>query len=210
MNGPAVDLMPAACRERLGRKSRVRAWALRYAALAAALAVLIVATEVREQSRRLRVADLQKQVDFTVEQRRKADAISARIDEFDAALAQHERLALPLSVTAVIETLAAATPDAVTFTTLSMTPKLVRHRSIKPGEPGAEERFILFEIRGLAPSDTDLARLVAELETNPLFTNASIDFTTQTDVYGAPAREFGVTCEISLERRFVLAEEAAP
>jgi hypothetical protein len=205
-----VDLMPASCRERLGRKSRVRAWALRYAGVAAVLAVLIIATEVREQSWRLRVADLQEQVDFTVEQRRKADVISAKITTIEEALAQHERLALPLAATKAIETVADATPESVTFTTLAMTPKLVRHRSIKPGEPGSEERLLLFELRGLAPSDTDLAQLVAAIETNPLFTTASIDYTSQTDVYGREARDFGVTCEISLERDFVFAGETAP
>jgi hypothetical protein len=82
----------------------------------------------------------------------------------------------------------------------------VRDRAVKPGEPGSEKHSLLFELRGIAPSDTDLAQLVAALETNPLFTAASVDFTTQTAIYGTPAREFGVTCEISLDRKFVFAE----
>lgn len=206
MSGETINLIPADCRERLGRKSRVRAWILRYATSAVILAVLIVGAEVREQSWRLRVADLQEQVDFTVEQRHKAQLIEAKIAAFDAALEQHETLALPIEVTRAMETLGASTPDAVTLTSLTMVPRLVRSRAVKPGEPGSEKRSLLFELRGIAPSDTDLAQLVAALETNPLFTTASVDFTSQTDIYGTPAREFGVTCEIALDRDFVFAD----
>lgn len=208
MSAP-VDLMPLECRIRLGQRSRRRGWALSYVGVTTAVVLVSLGLEVREQSKRSAVAALQKQVDFSVEQRRKADVLTAAIESFELALEQHDTLALPLSVSTAISTLAAATPESVTFTSLSMVPKLVRDRAAKPGEPGTESRWLVFELRGLAPSDTDLAQLVGAIESSVLFTNASVDYTTQTEVYGVTAREFGVTCEIELERRFLIVEADA-
>lgn len=201
-----VDLMPESCRVRLGRRAWVRGWIVRYVVAATVLGVAIVGTEIREQTKQARVASLQEQVDFSVEQKKKADELQAQIVSYDRALDQHDALALPLPVGVALRTLASCTPESVTFTSLIMLPKTVRERGVKPGEPGTENRWMLFELRGVAPSDTDLAQFLAQLEANTVFSRATIDYTTQKDIHGVDAREFGITCEIALEREFVLAE----
>ncbi len=198
-----IDLMPESCRVRLGRKAWVRGWVVRYSVTAVAIVVLGVAAEVREQARRVRAGALQKQVDFSVEQKKKADALQKEIASYTAALDQHNALALPLPVGVAIRTLGSCTPERVTLTSLAMLPKIVRDRAAKPGEPASESRWLLLEIRGVAPSDADVASFLAALEDNHLFSRAAMDYTTQKQILGVDAREFGISCEIALERDFV-------
>lgn len=205
-----IDLMPEACRIRLGRRAWVRGWIVRYTVAAIALVVVISGTEIREQAKRSRVAALQKQVDFSVEQKKKAEALQAKIAAYEAALDQHDALALPLTVGTALQTLASCTPVSVTLTSLAMLPKTVRDRTVKPGEQGKENRWLLFELRGVSPSDTDLAQFLAALESDVIFSRATVDYTTQKDIYGIEAREFGITCEIDLERDFVFDEGVTP
>ena len=207
---PEIDLMPEECRVRLGRRSWVRRWVAGYAAAAVVLALLVIGTEIREQAKRSSAAALQKQVDYSVEQRQKAELLTAKIEALDAALEQHDALALPVPVVVALRTLGACTPETVTLTSLSMIPRIVRERASIPGKKSSEDRWLLFELRGVAPSDTDLAQFLAALETSPLFSTASVDFTTRTTVRGAVAREFGMTCQIALERDFVFENGVAP
>jgi len=207
---PEIDLMPEECRIRLGHRSWVRRWAAGYAAAVVVLGLLVIGTEIREQAKRSSAAALQKQVDFSVEQRHKAELLTAKIAALDAALEQHDALALPVPVVVALRALGACTPETVTLTSLSMIPRIVRERSAIPGQKSSEDRWLLFELRGVAPSDTDLAQLLAALESSPLFSTASVDFTTQTTVRGAVAREFGVTCQIELEREFVFEKGGTP
>lgn len=206
----AVDLMPTACRMRLGHRSWVRGWLVIYGVAAAVLLLAITATEIREQSLKLSVAALQKKVDFSVEQRRKAIALGEEIGLYEQALQHQDNLGLPIRVTTALRELGACTPESVTLTSLNMVPRLVRERSVKPNEPAVENQWLVFELRGVAPSDTDLAQFVATLEADPLFTSTAVDYTTQTEIRGRVAREFGVTCEISLSRRFELADGGRP
>ena len=106
-----------------------------------------------------------------------------------------------------LRAVASCTPESVTLTSLTMLPKTERERVTKPGEPEIKRRWLLFELRGISPSDTDLAQFLASLESDEVFTRATVDYTTEKDIYGIEAREFGITCEISLERDFILAME---
>jgi len=207
---PEIDLMPEECRVRLGHRSWVRRWAASYIAAVVVLGLLVVGTEIREQAKRSRAATLQKQVDFSVEQKQKAELLNAKIKALDAALSQHDALALPVPVVVALRALGACTPESVTLTSLSMIPRLERERATVPGKKSLEKRWLLFELRGVAPSDTDLAQFLAALETSPLFSTASVDFTTQAVVRGATAREFGVPCQIALERDFEFEERVGP
>jgi len=202
-----IDLMPEECRVRLGRRAWVRGWIVRYTVCAAVLGVLIVGTEIREHAKRAKVATLQKQVDFSVEQKQRADGLQAKITTLEAALARHDELALPLQVGVALRAVASCTPESVTLTSLTMLPKTERQRIVRPGEPEQTKRWLLFELRGVSPSDTDLAQFLAALESDEVFTRATVDYTTEQDIYGIEAREFGITCEISLERDFVVAME---
>ena len=198
--------MPTSCRLKLGHSSWVRRWCVIYGITVAAVLVLIGGTEIREQAMKLSVASLQKEVDYSVEQRKKAEALTGEIVLYQQALQHHENLALPLRVTTALGVLAECTPETVTLTSLSMVPRLVRQRSVKPNEKAQEQQWLVFELRGVAPSDTDLARFVATLEEHVLFSSTAVDYTTQTQIRGSDAREFGVTCEISLSRRFQLSD----
>lgn len=196
-----IDLMPESCRARMSQRRRTRQWSVLFGTTiigtALSWALLGVAMGRMEASVFAQQAHLQ----MVSHQRTRAAEIRSRVGRLAAEQARHDRLAWPVRVVDVIETLGALTPDRVTLTGIAVTPRQVRRLGAARGSDSEGARLAV-EVSGLAVSDLDLAKLLAGLEGHPLFSMVAVDYSREAQVFGASAREFGVTCEIELSVRY--------
>lgn len=212
-----IDLMPAICRQSLGRRARVRKWVFAYV-----VAVLIVgagyaSVVAGDSGRRNERALLEREVRTKWERNEEAQAILTEIKNLEATIARHQRLAWPIHTSNVIAVIGSKMPESVTLTCLTVTPKQERVRAVNRGkldrsgktQSGEPPKVTLaIEIEGVAHDDNQLSHLVMGLEESQLFTNVALDFARSRDVDGVDARAFRVTCgvDMSLPYEFVSAE----
>lgn len=205
----AMDLMPESCRRRIGRKRRMRRWIGGY--IAAALVFACAVTALRVQARGLgeEVAQLKELVDLDANQRREADALGVRIADARLQLDRQSRLSLPVRVGDVISIIGRQMPESVSLTSLAFTPRVektsARQRtapSAKPSQGEEPQRRLMIEVEGIAPNDIDMSVFVAGLEACPLFRHVAVDFARKAVIRTVEGREFALTCEVDLGRRY--------
>lgn len=196
-----LDLMPAASRHRLLRRTVAKRWALAYACVLGTIALAAGLLQVRAAADRAELARLLRQVELDNDQARRIESLRKEHESLALAIERHQRLAWPVSITDIIASIADALPDAAALTSLAVNPVLVRDTSAGAAETLPAASTLTIEISGVAPTDIDVAALIAGLEARPLFDRVAIDHSRSTLVRGVDAREYGVTCQVDLQAK---------
>lgn len=196
-----VDLMPAACRRRLRRKTERRRWITAYSAAGGAAVVIAAALQIRAAAGRAELDRLLRQVELDNDQAARIEALRKEYERVAVAIERHQAIAWPVPLSEVVSAIASAVPPAATLTGLTVTPVFERGKPGKQSEAIATTSSLTIELTGLAPTDLDVAALIAALEAEPLFDRVSIDHSRSTTVRGAEAREYGVTCAVDFAAR---------
>lgn len=209
----AMDLMPAACRSRLRGRSASRRWMAAYISIASVgvLGVLGLRVAGAAASGKLRMLerDAERNADFA----REAQSLDTRIQRVASQIDQRSRIAWPIPLSDVLALIADALPEPVALTSLVVTPRLEAQAppsasgtsagGAPNGSPVAAALpqtpvGITVEMTGLAPTDQEVAGLLAGLEDRGLFQRVTMDHARSAPLGAMTVREFGLTCEIDL------------
>ena len=204
-----VDLMPASCRETLGRRRRVRVWVGVYGCVMLLVGAMYWGAVSGQGTLQMEVVELRAERDERLLRNEEAQALLGEIRELEGVIRRYNKLAWPIRVTEVVDVLGTLTPDAVTLRSMAMTPRELRKRGTKAGEEDLETLLIV-EIEGVGPSDTEVAVMVSGMEAHPLFESVSLDFTRTAEVDERSIREFRVTGVIDLRARYEFVAAAPP
>ncbi|HEX7008911.1 MAG TPA: PilN domain-containing protein [Phycisphaeraceae bacterium] len=131
-----------------------------------------------------------------------------------------QELAQPVRHTQILLALSQVVPESIVLTWLDMTTQRPAPEPLMPAGAKASssagksnrasgdapvEDLIRIELAGLAPDDLTVANLLEALKLHPLFTNAKIHFSRNTDIGGVSARQFQIELTVPLGRRFQIA-----
>jgi len=208
-----IDLMPRTCREVLGRRVWLRRWAGVYALVIVGLiAGLWYASghTSRLASRRDALTDTRE---IRWAQNEQAQALHAEIESLRRRIERYNRLAWPVRVSEVIDTIAGVVPEGTTFLSLSATERVERpsRRRASNGaseEPPEPRSILITEFEGVARDDAAVASIVSGLQGIALFRSVVLDYARNATVDGIGARTFRITCEIDLSRKYRFEEVA--
>ncbi len=217
----AVNLMPENCRLTLGRRDRIRRWTIIYAGVVAVLGSGAWVLYQGQGARIERREALTRQLREAWDRNEEAQRLLTRSRELGDAIDRYTRLAWPVRVSEVIDTLAAELPKGVSLTSLSMTPREEGRRGRtaagSKGKDSADRKpesrsFLVVELEGVSPSDSEVAGYVSALDQHPLFENVAMDYARSSTVRNTEARAFRVTATINLSREYAFmdANSAAP
>ncbi len=201
-----IDLMPESTRRKLGHSSLVRRWALGFVFAITMIVVSSSLVGVLDRRVRAEVQTLRDIVDFNADQKRQAEKLVEQIEYLQLKIDLHDRLVLPIHLADVISVIGDLTPEDVSLTEMSLTPrekKRARGRRASRKSDGDSKkdkgvRRLIVELEGVASNDFKLAEFVGGLESHPLFSKVGVDQSRKIVVNDLPAREFGVTCEVDL------------
>jgi len=202
-----IDLMPQKCREVLGRRVWLRRWAGFFTLSVIALSAVVwyVGASGKDLAReRNRLAEVRQ---HRWEQNEEAQTLQAEIKELERHIERHNRLAWPVRVSEVIDTIGGVVPDEVSllsFTVTQREEKVVSGKVSKKGKKKVyEQRSILItEIEGVSTNDGYVAMLVQGLQSVPLFRSVVLDYARNTMIDELEARTFRITCEVDLSARY--------
>ena len=207
----SMDLMPASCREWLGRRLRVRRWTLAYLATACSLTGAYLWTGVGASGRGAEMARLSGELKQRWMRDEQVQTLLREIQQVETMVTRYNRLAWPVRVTEAIDAVGASMPDAASLTSLQITPReeqgkvpVKKTGNEKPAEVGPRT-FMVLEMEGVARTDQDVALLVAGLEKRGLFSRVALDYTRALSVDGTDSREYRLTCEVDLSLRYAVA-----
>jgi hypothetical protein len=205
-----IDLMPASCREWLGRRLRIRRWTLSYLMTICALAGAYAWIGAGETSRRAEMSRLSSELKQRWLRDEQVQSLLKEIQQVETMVTRYNRLAWPVRVTEAIDAVGAAMPDAASLTSLQITPREEQVRvpvkksgNEKPADSGPRT-FMVLEMEGVARTDQDVALLVAGLEKRGLFARVALDYTRALSVDGTDSREYRLTCEVDLSLRYAV------
>lgn len=213
-----IDMMPASCRKTLGHRSWVRRWVATYIGVVLVLAAGSSLARMGQSGLRTEVRTMTKQAEERWERNEEAQRLLAEIRSLEETITRYNRLAWPVRVSQVINSLAALAPDPVTITTLAITPRETRQnrraattgrRQNQKNEPEVVDSNLIIELEGLAPNDNEVALFVSGLEQHPLFSAVTLDFARSQMVDEFEARNFRITCRIDLNARYKFADATA-
>jgi hypothetical protein len=209
-----LNLLPTSVR--LRNQAGMRAG--RYATIltVAVAAVVVLATHSRFQLDRAekRCTAAETEADYVLQTEAKLSELRRVLDEGNEYIARYHRIAPPLDVSRVLATLFDRLPASVSLDRLDIdagvrhTPRTARSRASTTATE-LPSRVLSAEIAGFAPSDEEIAELVAALENTLPFEDVSLDFSRTRAVRGHVAREFRLSFRIDLERRYVMREPGA-
>ena len=212
-----IDLMPASCREWLGRRVWVRRWIGIYTTTVMALALGGWILNTTNATRELDLVSMRDEVRRRYAQNDEVQALLAAIRSVEGDITRYHRLAWPVRVGDVIDAVAAGMPESVSLTELAISPRdekkpprsqTARQRAGAAAAGGDDpvrdlpRQFLVLEIEGMARTDSDVALLASSLEENPLFSRVGLDFARTKDIDGIEGRQFRMTCEIDLGARY--------
>lgn len=214
----AIDLIPAACRQRLNRRRRVRQWTAGYAAAILLLGtgawVLFDARQSASATRDGLASKLQEAWDRNAE----AQRLLKETEQLETAIARYNKLAWPVRAADVIDILGDVLPETVSLNKLALTPReegkrgRKTSRSTKPGAEGVEttpRSMLVAELEGVAPSDVELARFVSGLDEHELFASVSLEYARGVEINERPARAYRIVAQINLNDHILFTEAAA-
>ncbi|MCB9849058.1 MAG: PilN domain-containing protein [Phycisphaeraceae bacterium] len=209
-----IDLMPESCRARLGRKRQIRFWIAMYTCTALVVIGGNSLFEINKRQVRSESAVIREQVALDAEQRLKADQLTDEIRRIERAIDRNARIAWPIDFSQIIAAIGELTPESVYLTKVAMTPRQERASSLrrakddKGPEPLPRTRLQI-ECSGVAPNDHEMAAMIANLESHPLFERIAVEHVKPTMIAGREVKEFGVTCEIDFFHRFEIEQPLA-
>ena len=197
-----IDLMPQRCKEVLGRRVWLRRWAIGYAVVALAMFVSVWTVSHRTIGFERERDDLASIREIKWEQNEEAQTLQKEIEDLERRIDRHNRLAWPVRISDVIDTLADSMPPQITLIAMTVTEReetIQGTAGKQTKEKKAEKRSILIvEIEGVSPDDGPVATMVSELQSVPLFRSVVLDFARNATVDSIEARTFHVTCEVDL------------
>lgn len=208
------------------RKQRLRLSKKRQAALlmlmVAGMAVLTVQTwreRAELRSERNRVRDLLSEANNVILEVQK---LTTQRGQLEREVEIHRELYQPINYSQVTGTLAALTPESITFRALEVqTQQVTSTRKMTAAELEAAKKaqanrrgavkdtvastrsMIVIDLVGLAPSDVELANFIGQLASSKVFENVKMVFSKQGELEGRLTREFKIRMEIPLDRRYV-------
>lgn len=205
-----VDLMPASCREWLGRRLRVRRWTLAYMVTICAMAAAYAWIGAGESGRRAEMSRLSGELKQRWMRDEQVQGLLREIQQVETMVTRYNRLAWPVRVTEAIDAVGASIPGAASLTSMQITPREEQARvpvkktgNEKPLDAGPRT-FMVLEMEGVARTDQDVAVLVSGLEKRGLFSRVALDYTRALSVDGTDSREFRLTCEVDLSLRYAV------
>jgi len=204
-----IDLTPMQCRETLGRRARIRRWAIAYAATMVAVAGSVVASSAGISERSMQRAKLAEEAKRRWERDEEVQRLLGEIRVVEENITRYNRLAWPLRVTEALDALGESVPGPIALTGLLVTPREEQVRGAKAGQTLPARSLLVVEIEGLSPSDSEVAAFVSRLEGNALFSQVRLEYTRSTTVDAVEAREFRVACEIDLLAKYRFVDGAA-
>lgn len=209
----SLDLMPASCREWLGRRLRVRRWTLAYVAAIGSLAGAYLWIGAGDSVRREEMTRLSSELKQRWQRHEQVQGLLREIQEVETMVTRYNRLAWPVRVTEAVDAVGASMPAAASLTSLQITPREEQVRvPVKKSSDAAipdagSKTFMVLEMEGVARTDQDVAQLVAGLERRGLFSRVALDYTRALIVDGTDSREYRLTCEVDLSLRYAVVPE---
>lgn len=212
-----IDLIPASFRAGQRARRRFRAWVSAYLL---ALSVVAGAYFVVNAGRSQALAErdlLARQLQLEWDRNKEAQRLLGEIHAVEAAITRYDRLAAPVSASAVVGTIGELLPKSVSLTALTLTPRTEKVLAKTPqgGQPGAAPpkpqavtmSYLIVEMEGISPSDADLAQLVSALEGCGLFGSVGMDFARSATIDGTPARAFRVSARVDFQKHYTFNAE---
>lgn len=197
-----IDLTPMQCRETLGRRTRIRRWAIAYAATAVAVAGAVALSSAGISARGLHRSTLAEEARRRWERDEEVQRLLREIRAAEENITRYNRLAWPLRVTEAIDVLGDSVPSGVALSGLLVTPREEQVRGAKAGVNPPARSLLIVELEGYSPSDTQVAEFVSRLESNSLFSRVRLEYTRSATIDGVEAREFRIACEIDLLAKY--------
>ena len=206
-----IDLMPASCREWLGRRLRARRWTLAYLTAICATAGAYAWIGAGESTRRAEMSRLSEELKQRWMRDEQVQGLLKEIQQVETVVTRYNRLAWPVRVTEAIDAVGASIPVAASLTSMQITPREEQARVpvMKTGNEktldAGPRTFMVLEMEGVARTDQDVAVLVSGLEKRGLFSRVALDYMRALSVDGTDSREFRLTCEVDLSLRYAVA-----
>ena len=203
----SINLMPERCRETLGRRRMIRSWVIFYVSTLVLIWAGFFVSRAGRGSQVSERAALSAQVQLNWSRNETAQKLIAEIKQAEDHIQRYNDLAWPVRVSEVVTELASVTPDAVTLTTLTLTPREETWRE-KPanGKKGKDvtrsRTLLLIELEGIVLNDMEAASMVSGLDVHPLFESVVLDFSRPHTVDGTDARAFRLTSRIDMSKRY--------
>lgn len=201
----SMDLMPAACRARLRSRNASRRVALLFGGTGAVAIGLSLALHLAAAARRVELSRLQREAKIHADIAQRLESVRQSAEAELTSLRRYARAATPVSFCDVMTVVGGLMPESVSLTSLSITPRLERAARGTARVVGA----LNIELSGIAPTDLEIATLVAGMESNPMFARVTIEHARAQPLGDREGRVFGVTCEIDMASRRVVADAFA-
>lgn len=209
---PMIDLIPASFRAGQRARRRVRSWVSAYLLAASGVGgTHFVVNAGRSQALAEREL-LAQQLQLEWDRNKEAQRLLGEIHAVEAAITRYDRLAAAVSASNVVGTIGGLLPRTVSLTALTLTPRTEKvatkpsqaaHRGAGPAKPQVVTlSYLVVEMEGIAPSDADLAQLVAALEGSGLFGSVGMDFARSATIDGIPGRAFRVSARVDFQRHY--------
>jgi len=200
------DMLPPACRERFSRRRRVRLWVTTYALTIVALIATSLALSLRARELDHVRNRLAEQVRERWLRNEEAVALVDEVRRLQADITRYNRLAWPVRVSDTIDAIAPLVPRGCTLTALTLAPQEASRRRDRDDDE-AEGLRLGIEVEGVAPSDAEVAEVVAGIDASPLFSGVKLDYAKSRDVAGVLARQFRIKAYVDLSTQYVLVDE---
>ncbi len=197
-----VDLMPAACRARLRSRNASRRVALLFGGTGAIAVALSLTLHLFAAARRVELSRLQREAKIHADIAHRLETVRKESEAQLATLRRYAKAATPVSMSDVMSVIGGLMPEQVSLTSLSITPRL--ERTARGGARNAGALNV--ELTGVAPTDLEIATLVAGMESNELFQRVTIEHARAQTLGDREGRVFGVTAEVDLSSRRIVAD----
>ncbi|MFM9956546.1 MAG: hypothetical protein ACKVZJ_00585 [Phycisphaerales bacterium] len=209
---PMIDLIPASFRAGQRARRRVRTWASAYLGVATIIGGAYFVVSAGRSQALVERDVLASQLALEWERNKEAQRLLGEIHAVEAAITRYDRLAAPVSASDVVGTLGGLLPKSVSLTALTLTPRSEKVLSKPAANAGAAVSaakpqsvtlsYLVVEMEGIAPSDSDLAQLVSALEGCGLFGTVGMDFARSATIDGTPGRAFRVSARVDFQRHY--------
>jgi hypothetical protein len=210
----AINLLPDSIRIR--SEAGIRTGRSITAVVAAVIVVVLLATHSRFDLEHARHAlqRAQTKADHVLTTEATATELTEMLREVHDEIEHYDRIAHPIEVSAVLATVVNQLPPSIALDRIDIDAGArLRSRSTRSRSPDPADqkprRVLNGELSGLAPTDQDIAELVAALDGIDLFRSVSLDFSRTRAVRGRSAREFRLSFHVDLESRYVVTETDA-
>jgi hypothetical protein len=208
-----MNLIPQAYRARLRRGRTRRSVAIALSISGLGIGVVGWSLHVAVLQRRAELNELKTFVGEMRSVAADAETLRGRIRDLEADLSAQQELQHPVEVSAMLATFCGLMPSSATLDSMELRSSLravegsEAHKgrsSLPVKDEESSRRIMICEVTGVAKSDLDVADLVGRLTDHPLFQQVAMDYSRPVMVRETSGRTFRVSCEIDLERTYLI------